>query len=94
MSFASAPSPSRSGAIVAPGGKVPASRIRIIERHKETGNQVRLEDAQVILAGGLGLNGPQGFNVLDDLARAPGAWWAQAACHAIWAGAPIPCRLG
>ncbi len=77
--------PARSGEIVALGGEAPASRIRVIERHKENPEQVRLEDARVIVAGGRGLNGPQGFDVLGELASALGG---------VVGASRVPCDLG
>jgi len=44
-------------------------RARVIERQRESGGDVRLEDARVVIAGGRGLNGPEGFEVLARLAR-------------------------
>ena len=44
-------------------------RARVIERQRESAGDVRLEDARVVIAGGRGLNGPEGFEVLARLAR-------------------------
>jgi electron transfer flavoprotein alpha subunit len=46
-----------------------ARRTRVLERQRESGGDVRLEDARVVIAGGRGLNGPEGFEVLAELAR-------------------------
>ncbi len=46
-----------------------ALRARVIERQRESGGDVRLEDARVVIAGGRGLDGPEGFEVLARLAR-------------------------
>lgn len=46
-----------------------ARRLRVIERQRESGGEVRLEDARVVVAGGRGLNGPEGFELLAELAR-------------------------
>ncbi len=46
-----------------------ALRARVIERQRESGDAVRLEDARVVIAGGRGLDGPEGFEVLARLAR-------------------------
>ena len=61
------------------------SRIRVIERKRESTEGVRLEDAKVIIAGGRGLNGPEGFDVLKPLAVALGG--------AVGASR-VPCDLG
>lgn len=44
------------------------SRIRVLERRADPTDGVRLEDAEVIVAGGRGLNGPEGFRGLERLA--------------------------
>jgi electron transfer flavoprotein alpha subunit len=77
--------PARRGEIVALDGAVPASRIRVIERHSESGGQVRLEDARVVVAGGRGLGGPEGFEVLRELAGALGG---------VVGASRVPCDLG
>ena len=46
-----------------------ALRARVIERQRESSGDVRLEDARVVIAGGRGLDGPEGFEVLARLAR-------------------------
>ena len=62
-----------------------ASRVRVIERKLEDSGAQRLEDARVIVAGGRGLNGPEGFNVLEPLAATLGG--------AVGASR-VPCDLG
>jgi electron transfer flavoprotein alpha subunit len=74
----------RSGEIVV-FNESPPSRIRVIERKHESAEGVRLEDAKVIVAGGRGLNGPEGFTVLEPLAAALGG--------AVGASR-VPCDLG
>lgn len=44
-------------------------RTRVLERQRDSGGDVRLEDARVVVAGGRGLNGPEGFGVLAELAH-------------------------
>lgn len=43
-------------------------RSRVLERQRETEAAVRLEDAPVVVAGGRGLNGAEGFRLLEALA--------------------------
>jgi len=62
-----------------------ASRVTLIERKIESGDGPRLEDAKIIVAGGRGLEGPGGFDVLRDLATELGA--------AVGASR-VPCDLG
>jgi electron transfer flavoprotein alpha subunit len=45
-------------------------RIRVIERARQSGP--RLEDAQVIVAGGRGLGVPENFSLVEELAEALG----------------------
>ncbi len=77
-----------------PVGQVPsATRLaapketRIIERNTAAQNDARLEDARVIVSGGRGIGGPEGFkDELEPLARLLGAQMAasRAACDAGW----------
>lgn len=60
-------------------------RVRVVERRPETIDGIRLEDAEVIVAGGRGLNGPEGFSRLQELAGVLGA--------AVGASR-VPCDLG
>ena len=59
----------RQGDIVRIAAGAPERRARVIERCRESGEDVRLEDARVVVAGGRGLEGPEGFEVLKGLAR-------------------------
>jgi electron transfer flavoprotein alpha subunit len=61
-------------------------RVKVVERHVEAKEGVRLEDAQVIVSGGRGLGGPEPFEQLKALAAAMGAQMAasRAACDAGW----------
>jgi len=77
--------PARRGEIVALDGALPASRIRVVERRRESGGEVRLEDARVVVAGGRGLGGPEGFEVLRGLAGALGG---------VVGASRVPCDLG
>jgi electron transfer flavoprotein alpha subunit len=75
----------RSGEIVTLDFAPPARRTRVVGRHRDSGEEVRLEDARVVVAGGRGLDGPEGFEVLRDLAKALGG--------AVGASR-VPCDLG
>jgi len=61
------------------------SRVKLVERKTEAGEGPRLEDAKIIVAGGRGLDGPEGFKVLQELAAELGA--------AVGASR-VPCDLG
>jgi electron transfer flavoprotein alpha subunit len=66
-------------------GAAPPTRIRRLERRREPAGAQRLEDARAIVAGGRGLNGPDGFKVLAPLAEILGG--------AVGASR-VPCDLG
>jgi electron transfer flavoprotein alpha subunit len=74
----------RSGEIVVLS-ETPPSRIRVIERKRESTEGVRLEDAKVIVAGGRGIGGPEGFDVLQPLAATLGG---------VVGASRVPCDLG
>ncbi len=61
-------------------------RVKVVERHVEAKEGVRLEDAQIIVSGGRGLGGPEPFEELKTLADTMGAQMAasRAACDAGW----------
>ncbi len=73
----------RHGEIIAM--EMPPSRVRVIGRHRDDGSAQRLEDAKVIVAGGRGLNGPEGFKVLEPLAATLGG---------VVGASRVPCDLG
>lgn len=64
------PDASRTGEI----RKVPVNllpedfRLEVLEIVRETASSVNLEDADVVVAGGFGLGGPEGFELLKELA--------------------------
>ncbi|MDQ6899864.1 MAG: electron transfer flavoprotein subunit alpha/FixB family protein [Candidatus Dormibacteraeota bacterium] len=47
-------------------------RARINERNDEVSDQVKLEDARIVVAGGRGLGGPENFALIEGLASALG----------------------
>lgn len=61
-------------------------RVKVVTRHVEAREGVRLEDARVIVSGGRGLGGPEPFEELKALAELMGAQMAasRAACDAGW----------
>jgi electron transfer flavoprotein alpha subunit len=61
-------------------------RVKVVSRHVEQREGVRLEDARVIVSGGRGLGGPEPFKLLQALADTMGAQMAasRAACDAGW----------
>lgn len=49
-----------------------ASRVRVMERIREIPSQLDISDAEVIVAGGKGMQGERGFSLLDELAEVLG----------------------
>jgi len=78
---------SRSGAVeqVQPDFDTLAIRTRTVARKRDAAEGIRLEDAKVIVAGGRGLNGADGFRVLAKLAHALGGTVG---------ASRVPCDLG
>lgn len=67
--------PQRRGEVIAvPVALDPAmAKTRVLEVVKEETAGIRLEDAKIVVAGGRGLGGPEGFQPLEQLAKALGA---------------------
>lgn len=76
--------PGRTGEIVPLAGEMPPPRVRVTERSARP-EEARLEEARVIVAGGRGLNGPEGFGVLGELAGVLGG---------VVGASRVPCDLG
>ena len=45
------------------------ARTRVVDRQAEESTGIKLEDARVVVSGGRGLKGPEGFKVLEELAQ-------------------------
>lgn len=91
-----APDTSRQAEVVkqAAGVSEDAIRARVVGRTKEEVEGVRLEDAAVVVGGGRGLGGPEGFQPLEELAQilggAVGA--TRAVCDLGWY--PVATQVG
>ena len=55
-----------------PPDVLPAPRVRLLERRAAPSQGMRLEDARIIVSGGRGMGGPEGFRVLEQLAQVLG----------------------
>jgi electron transfer flavoprotein alpha subunit len=71
-----------------------STRVRIVDRTVDEGEQIRLEDASVVVSGGRGLGSSENFKLVEELARvlggAPGA--TRAIVDAGWA--PYALQIG
>jgi len=76
---------SRSGEVIRVQFVPPKRRVRVIARERDASGAKRLEDAKIIVAGGRGLEGPEGFRVLETLAEVLGA---------AVGSSRVPCDLG
>lgn len=79
------PDTARRGTIAAAAFEPDGIRTRIVERRRDSATGVRLEDAKVIVSGGRGLNGAEGFRVLEQLAELLGG---------VVGASRVPCDLG
>jgi electron transfer flavoprotein alpha subunit len=52
------------------GGRIPP--VRIVERVAEAGAEASLEEARVVVVGGRGIGGPEGFALVEELAKVLG----------------------
>jgi electron transfer flavoprotein alpha subunit len=81
-----APDTGRCGEVIPVAFDPGALKTRLVERSREADEGgPRLEQAKVIVAGGRGLDGPEGFHVLETLARALGG---------VVGASRVPCDLG
>jgi len=75
----------RQGEVIPVIADHPKPRTRVVARERETAGAMSLEDARTIVAGGRGLEGPDGFRVLEDLAGV---------LDAAVGASRVPCDLG
>jgi len=66
---APAPDSARQGQLFKVEAEAAPSRARMVERVHEEGEEVRLEEARLVVSGGRGMGGPEGFEQLGELAR-------------------------
>ncbi|MEN8139656.1 MAG: electron transfer flavoprotein subunit alpha [Thermodesulfobacteriota bacterium] len=89
---ASAPDQSRSGEVITESvsAKRLKSRTRVVETVISAGEEVNLAEAEVVVAGGRGLETDQGFDLIKELADTMGAavGASRAAVDSGWVGYP------
>lgn len=80
------PDQARQGEVIAVAIEPGQTRERVVGRDKTRAEGVRLEDARVIVSGGRGLGGPEGFQLVEELASALGGavGASRAACDLGW----------
>ena len=87
---------SRQGEVVTVSVSLDASalRVKLLETKKEEAAGIRLEDADIIVTGGRGIGGPEGFQVLEELASVLGGavGATRAACDMGWR--PVADQIG
>ncbi|HET7726094.1 MAG TPA: electron transfer flavoprotein subunit alpha/FixB family protein [Candidatus Limnocylindrales bacterium] len=68
--IAAEPAPS-AGSVEAAGadGSLDLPAVRVVDQVEEAGAEASLEEAKVVVAGGRGVGGPDGFRVVDELAK-------------------------
>ena len=60
-------------------------RFRVVARERDEASATRLEDAKIVVAGGRGLEGAEGFRVLESLAQV---------LDGVVGASRVPCDLG
>jgi caffeyl-CoA reductase-Etf complex subunit CarE len=89
-------SDSRQGTVIPLEGKIDPSalKVKVIERIKEEVEGVKLEDAEVVIAGGRGIGSAQNFEMVRELARVLGGavGATRPACDEGWT--PVTLQVG
>jgi len=85
---------SRSGEVVTVSVSLGAPAVKVVERKKAEAAGIRLEDAEAVVCGGRGVGGPEGFQVLEELAGVLGGavGATRAACDLGWR--PVSEQIG
>ena len=64
------PAPAAGSVEAAPATSGPAhGEVRVVDRVEEAGSEASLEEAKVVVSGGRGVGGPEGFALVEELAK-------------------------
>src|SRR5438552_77955 len=64
----------KSGTVEKPSVKIPAARMKLVERREEVSTGLpELTEAEIVISGGRGMKGPENYVILEDMGKVIGA---------------------
>ena len=90
------PSPDRNGTVIDIPVKVnpKGAKVKLLEVIKSTEKTVNLEEAEIVVSGGRGLQTPENFSLIDELAKTLGATVGASRPVVDDGWKPHPCQVG